>query len=134
MVELRTSLAARRSAARLRRFRRHRLDRSHKCAQKLAVHLSGERFHIQTLFHQELARVFDPVNACRFDLDFLKSRSGELVPVFGFLESSRDASNPKQNTLPNLRRYFSSRNHIRYGKSAARLQYTKRLSQHAVLV
>src|SRR5579859_4473445 len=98
MVELRTSLAARRSAASLRRFRRHRLDRSYKCAQKLAVYLFGERFHIQAFFHQELARIFDAVNAGRFDLDLLESRSGELVVVFGFLEISRDAPHPKQNT------------------------------------
>src|ERR1700690_2937491 len=56
----------------------NRLDGPNKCAEKLPVHLRGDRVYVNALTAEKCPGIRDPVDPRRLDTDLLESRRLQL--------------------------------------------------------
>src|SRR5439155_12146880 len=98
-----------------------RLHGAHKRAHEFSINLRCHSVYIDAFSGEELAgiadsQICDAVNAGRFDVDFLETGRGQLLPIFIFGQRSGHAAYPEQYTLANFGKDLAARDHVRDGK------------------
>src|ERR1041385_4599411 len=80
---------------------RKRLRRSYESAQKFSIDLVSDGVDFNALPAEQYAGVFNPVDACRLDIDIFESGGSELRAVVVLFRGTCDAANPEQDSFAN---------------------------------
>src|SRR4029078_13104076 len=99
VIAMKPSGTAARSATALR------LRRPNKSTHEFTVDVGRNRIDIDSLARQKGACIFDVINTRRLDGDVFKTSSGEFRLVFVLFERTRDATDPQQDSIADLRRH-----------------------------
>ena len=83
-----------------------------KGAPKPAIYKRGDRVYIHALPGQECARIFNLVNARRFNADAFKAGSFQFADVVFILEGTGNAANPQQKALLNFLWYVAMHHNV----------------------
>ena len=85
-------------------------------------------WRVYALAGEKLPRVFDLVDARRFEFDVLESRAGELGPVIRLAQRAGDAADPQLDALADRVRNFSGDHDIGDREPSARLEHAERFA------
>ena len=110
------------------------LDRPHKGAHELAVHLRRDRVHIDAFPRKNLPRVFGAIDPCRLNVNLLESRGCELAAIFVLVRARPPHSRPTEARSGGSPAHFAPGHNIGNRKAAARLQHAKGFPQYTVFV
>src|SRR5437899_2778666 len=110
------------------------LYRSDEGAHEFSVHLRSYRVHVNSFPSKELSRVLNPVDSGRLHFNLLKSSRRQFVFVLVLFERTGDTTDPKENTLADLRKHLAPYNDVRDGETASGLEDTKGFTQDTILI
>jgi hypothetical protein len=111
-----------------------RLGGANEGAQESAFDVRGYSIDIDAGLAEELAGVFDVVNASGLEGDFGKAGRDEPGSVILFFKRAGDAADPEHHALANGVRDLAAHDNIRNGEAPAGPEYAKGFAQYAVFV
>src|SRR5256712_6075364 len=110
-----------------------RLLRPDERAHELTIHLGRDGICIEAGAGEELARVLDPVDPSRLEVDRPEAGLRELLAILLLLERHRAAADPQLDALPDCGRHLAPDDDVGDRELPAGLQHAECLGQDAVL-
>src|SRR6185295_1797316 len=99
-----------------------RLHGAYESAYELAVHLRRNCININVLACKKFTGVFDVVYPRRFEIDLFESSRRQFAAIVVLFQCPRNAADPQQHILPNLREHLAACDNIGHREASSRLQ------------
>src|ERR1700738_2492171 len=103
-------------------------------AEEFSFYVRGDGVYVDAGLREELACVFEVVDAGWFEVDAGESGGGKFGCVFGLFEGSGDAADPEEHALADGGVDGAAGDHVRDGEAAAGAQHAEGFGQDSLFV